>query len=194
MMVKMEFLLVGLGNPDDYVGTPHNIGKDFVVGLARHGKHAWNPIGKGRVSSLLIGPHIVACAVSDGYMNETGEHLAGILRHIDPLRVLVIHDDADLPLGAARVSFNKRSGGHKGVASVADTLGTNAFFRLRVGIGAHSDLAAYVLRPMSKETVRPVSKALRQAFPDAIMALAGHRRISSSRERSSHHTDPSVPA
>ena len=195
MMVAMEFLLVGLGNPDDYIGTPHNIGRDFISGMVSHGKHQWTSIGSGRVSSLLIGSHIVACAVSDGYMNETGNDLGALLRHTDPSRVLVVHDEADLQPGTAKVSFGRSHGGHKGVASVADALGANKFFRLRVGIGKHDDLADYVLRPMSDEVRQSATQALRQTFPDAIATMAKHHNVTSSPPAlSSRRTDPSVPA
>lgn len=184
----MEFFLIGLGNPDDYIGTPHNIGKDFIVGLVNHTKHQWHKLGKGRVSSLLIGPHIVACAVSDGYMNETGTSLGDIFHHVDPSRVLVIHDETDLPVGVAKVSYNKRPGGHKGVSSIADALGTNAFFRLRVGIGRHERLSEYVLSPLSKQVARSITASLKEVFPHALATMAMHHAPAPA------GTDPSAPA
>ncbi|MDE0243446.1 MAG: aminoacyl-tRNA hydrolase [Candidatus Kaiserbacteria bacterium] len=186
----MEFLLVGLGNPDPYIGTPHNIGKDFVMALVRHEKQRWSTIGGGKVSSVLVGSHLVACAVSDGYMNETGTGLADVLSHADPSRVLVVHDETDVPLGSAKVSYSRSSGGHKGVLSVEQTLGTKGFFRIRVGIGKHDNLAEYVLQQMSEETKTAIASALRQSFPEAIAKMVEHHRIPfSPQEISSRHTD-----
>ena len=166
----MDLLFLGLGNPPAYRGTRHNIGKDFVEGLVYGERCQWRRVEHGRVGCLLIGPHVVTCMVSDGYMNEIGQDLFGALAEIDPSRLVVIHDEVDLPVGVVRLSYNRSSGGHKGVASVAVALGTNAFHRLRIGVGRdEGDLKQYVLDSVSPEDMKVIASALGALFPDIIL-------------------------
>lgn len=168
-MLCMDFLFFGLGNPSAYRGTRHNIGKDLLEGLVSEEGGTWQHVAKGRISCLLLGPHVITCVVSDGFMNEVGSDMRGVLLAVDPSQMLVIHDDVDLPVGSVRLSRRSSSGGHRGVLSVINTLGTDAFFRLRVGVGRGDDLAQYVLEAVPPGDVRSIVAAVRAAFPDILL-------------------------
>ena len=165
----MDFLFLGLGNPPAYRGTRHNIGKDLVEGLVYEDGCAWQKITNGRVGCLVLGPHRVVCMVSDGFMNETGEDMRSALEEIDPARLVVIHDEVDLPVGTILLSNNKSPGGHRGVASVAAVLGTNAFYRLRIGVGRGADLKQYVLARVPTADMEAIVAALHTVLPDILV-------------------------
>ena len=166
----MDFLFFGLGNPSGYRGTRHNIGKDLIEGLVREDKAAWHTVAKGRVGCILLGPHRVACMVSDGFMNNTGHDMHDALLEIDPRRLVVVHDEVALPVGSIRLSYNKSPGGHNGVASVAEVLGTNAFFRLRIGVGKGAgDLKEYVLEKVPSDDMRAITHTVQTTLPNIIL-------------------------
>ena len=166
----MDFLFIGLGNPPAYRGTRHNIGKDLVEGLVCEDGCKWHLIAKGRVGCLLLGPQRITCMVSDGFMNETGQDMQEALLEIDPTRLVVVHDDIALPVGSIRLSYNKSPGGHNGVASIAKTLDTNAFFRLRIGVGkSDGDLREYVLEKIPPSDMKAITTAVCTALPDIIL-------------------------
>ncbi len=143
-------IIIGLGNPGtEYEGTRHNAGREAVMKFAsKHGfddfeydkkKQALISEGKvGKVKATLVLP--------ETFMNKSGDALGKIVKGAKKIKdsqgktikafenVLVVHDELDIPLGKAKVSFNKSSGGHKGVESVIKALGTQAFFRIRIGI------------------------------------------------------------
>lgn len=165
----MDILFLGLGNPPAYRGTRHNIGKDLVEGLVYEGGGTWRRVANGRVGCLLLGPHVITCMVSDGFMNETGSDMRDALIEIDPSRLVIVHDEIDLPVGAVRLSQNKSPGGHKGVASVVKELNTNAFFRLRIGVGRGRNPARYVLEAVPRKDVDSIVTALHTVLPDIIL-------------------------
>lgn len=114
-------LIVGLGNPGKkYERTRHNVG--FLVADA--------------LAKVTDDPRIIILK-PDAYMNRSGEAVSKAMqfRKIPLNNLFVISDDADLPFGEVRVREKGSSGGHKGLQSIIDTLGTNAFTRVRVGIG-----------------------------------------------------------
>ncbi|MBI5502700.1 MAG: aminoacyl-tRNA hydrolase [Deltaproteobacteria bacterium] len=134
------WLVVGLGNPEDeYGGTRHNAGFDLVDLLARR----WDARGfanrfHGRFSQAaparIDGPVLLLKPMT--YMNLSGRAVQGAMAfyRILPARVLVIHDDMDLPLGALRLKVGGGSAGHRGIESIAAAVGAG-FLRLRLGIG-----------------------------------------------------------
>ena len=165
----MDFLFLGLGNPSVYRGTRHNIGKDLVEGLVYEKGCQWRTIERGRVGCFLFGSHVITCMVSDGYMNETGRDLFGALAEIDPSRLVVVHDEVDLSVGDVRLSYDKSSGGHRGVASVAEAVDTNAFYRLRIGVGRRGDLKRYVLESIPRKDMDAIARVLEVRLPDLIL-------------------------
>ena len=148
------WLVVGLGNPgSEYANTRHNIGFDVVAELARRAGTALRLNKRARAltaETRLAGVRVVL-AEPQTFMNLSGAavaSLAGFYR-IPADRVVAIHDDLDLPLGGLRVKRGGGSGGHNGIKSMASSLSTPEFFRVRVGIGrppGAMDPAAYVLR------------------------------------------------
>jgi PTH1 family peptidyl-tRNA hydrolase len=149
-------VIVGLGNPGrEHFGTRHNVGYRVVDLLAeRHGVKLWRrrfeaACGKGKVrgcAAWLVKPQT--------YMNLSG---CTVERAVRELRLelddlLVVSDDMALPAGTLRLREKGSDGGHKGLASVIESLGTQDFARLRVGIGEPvGDPADYVLAPFSPE-------------------------------------------
>lgn len=132
-------LLVGLGNPGSrYEGTRHNVGFEVADRLAsRWGVAAW----REELGSLLTEARprgvAVALAKPQGFMNCSGDSVAALVGRTGlPLdRLLVVHDDLDLPFGVLRVRLRGGAGGHNGIRSVVESLGTGEFPRLKVGVG-----------------------------------------------------------
>lgn len=181
-------LVVGLGNPGpEYARHRHNIGFQVLDLFAeRHGlafdkfqKRARLAIGqvtlKGSTSTLSLTSSWtgrVMLAKPMTYMNASGEAVAALLAFykIAPADILVVSDDLDLPVGRIRLRAEGGAGGQKGVASIIRQLGTEAFARLRVGIGrppGQMDPADYVLRPFSAEQEAEMV-FVRQKAADAI--------------------------
>ena len=167
----MDFLFLGLGNPPKYRGTRHNIGRDLIEGLVREDGCKWHTVAKGRVGCILLGPHRVTCMVSDGFMNQTGQDMQDALLEIDPVRLVVVHDEVALPVGSIRLSYDKSPGGHNGVASVAEAIRTNAFFRLRIGVGkGDGDLKEYVLEKIPPSDMNAITHTVHTTLPDIILS------------------------
>ncbi len=149
-------LVVGLGNPGPrYVGTRHNVGFLVVDELWRRagGDVPWREKLSGQSSSIAIGPERLLLLKPQTLMNRSGQAVqatAGFYR-IAPARVLVVHDELDLPLGQLRLKLGGGVAGHNGLRSIVERLGTSDFVRLRFGIGRPppdfgGDTAQYVLQ------------------------------------------------
>jgi len=113
-------LIIGLGNPDkQYENTYHNVGHLFIDQLENY---TLNPI-----------PYTLK---SDVYMNESGKFVSKMAKKsgIKPENLLIAHDDSDILLGNYKISFDRSSAGHKGIESIIKSLGTQKFWRLRIGI------------------------------------------------------------
>jgi len=146
-------LIVGLGNPGKkYERTRHNVGFLVVDALAK----------------AIDDPKIIILK-PDTYMNRSGEAVRETMqfRKIPVKNLLVISDDADLPFGEIRVREKGSSGGHKGLQSIIDTLGTNAFTRVRVGIGRpdnpNTPLEDWVLGTWSAEEKKNLPDIIEKA-------------------------------
>ncbi len=129
-------LVVGLGNPGErYTGTRHNVGFDVVDELARRAASPFSMVPKWVAQVATCGGRVYMKPQT--FMNLSGEAVANHARYhrIEPSEVLVILDDACLPLGEVRLRRSGGSGGHNGLESVMVHLGTEAVPRLRVGIG-----------------------------------------------------------
>lgn len=149
-------LIVGLGNPgSEYAATRHNLGFAVLDGLA--GKHgiSW----RQRLALALVGHGTVQgsrviLAKPQTFMNLSGRSAVLLLRAygLVPGEMIVVHDDMDLEIGIIRVRRQGGSGGHRGVQSLIEALGSHDFGRLRLGIGRPPegmDAADYVLQPPS---------------------------------------------
>jgi PTH1 family peptidyl-tRNA hydrolase len=132
--------VVGLGNPGaDYAGTRHNAGADVVALLAeRHGGTLKRGKERALVGEVRIGEHRVALAFPQTYMNLSGESVAPLVRRHgieDPHRVVIVHDELDLPVGRVKVKVGGGLAGHNGLRSIKSHLGTDDFVRVRIGVG-----------------------------------------------------------
>jgi len=172
---KENTLIVGLGNPGlAYRHNRHNVG--FMVADALADKleiplkrvKFKAQIGNGKLGDI---PVIIAKPLT--FMNNSGEAVAPLVRYFKvPLeRLLVIHDDMDLPLGTLRMRPSGGSAGHNGMLSIFDKLGTNAIPRLRVGIGrppGRMDPADYVLQDFSRSEEELLNMVITQACEAAL--------------------------
>ncbi len=172
---KENTLIVGLGNPGlAYRHNRHNVG--FMVADALADKleiplkrvKFKAQIGNGKLEDI---PIIIAKPLT--FMNKSGEAVAPLVRYFKvPLeRLLVIHDDMDLPLGTLRMRPSGGSAGHNGMLSIFDKLGTNAIPRLRVGIGrppGRMDPADYVLQDFPKGDEELLKMVIAQACEAAL--------------------------
>ena len=121
----MTWVIAGLGNPgDEYAGTRHNTGRDFLRDIENKEGEKGKLFG---VKAALITP--------DVYMNNSG----GPLKKLIPskaaaAKLIVLHDELDLPLGRVKISFGSSAGGHNGIKSVIKAIKTQDFIRIRIGI------------------------------------------------------------
>lgn len=132
--------MVGIGNPgDEYVGTRHNVGFDVVDRVAARNKSLVERDRRlnARFGRCSIGSEEVLLLEPLSYVNLSGPAVAQVCREKDiaPRDVLVVADDYNLPLGTLRLRTDGSAGGHNGLRSVLASLATDAFCRLRIGIG-----------------------------------------------------------
>ncbi len=177
-----DLLVVGLGNPgEEYAQTRHNAGVWVIDELVRrHGGR----LRRGRrdfaaVDELRIGSHRVAVAVPSTYMNESGKAVAPLVRRFgieDLSRLVIVHDELDLPVGRLKVKLGGGLAGNNGLKSVRASLRSDAFARIRIGVGKPEPGtmrgADYVLkRPARRE--RPELDRIVGEAADAVEYLAG---------------------
>ncbi|MFP3901664.1 MAG: aminoacyl-tRNA hydrolase [Acidimicrobiia bacterium] len=175
-----DLLVVGLGNPGArYERTRHNVGAEVVARLAaRHGgtlKHSRQQ--RARVAEVRIDGHRVALAFPQTYVNLSGESVAPLVRRHgieDPERLVIVHDELDLPLGRVKVKRGGGLAGHNGLRSIRSHLHTDAFLRVRIGVGKPPSRAAgadHVLRRVSKRDRTELDIAVKEAA-DAVEMIA----------------------
>jgi peptidyl-tRNA hydrolase, PTH1 family len=135
-----DLLVVGLGNPGkEFEGSRHNVGADTVALLAeRHGSSLRRGKERALTAEVQIDTKRVALAFPQTYMNLSGESVAPLVRRHgidDPSRLVVVHDELDLPLGRMKVKVGGGLAGHNGLRSIVAHLKTQDFVRVRLGIG-----------------------------------------------------------
>lgn len=151
--------IVGLGNPGrTYARTRHNTGARAVEILAKLEDFSFRPDRslKSFVANADLEGEGLILVVPQTFMNLSGEAVEALLKkkNVDLNNLLVVYDDVALPLGAMRFKSSGSDGGHNGVASIIERLGTKDFARLRLGIGnkeGYSDLSDYVLSAFKKD-------------------------------------------
>jgi peptidyl-tRNA hydrolase, PTH1 family len=172
-------LIVGLGNPDpEYQWTPHNLGFMAVDELAnRSGIRVERPEGKALVGPGKIAGEEVLLAKPQTYMNLSGVSVMALLGKyklgVDDL--LVLWDEAQLPLGTIRIHPDGSAGSHNGAKSVISSVGTQEFARLRLGCGPDHPLSSrkeYVLRPMNKAELEVAAEMIGEAGDAVEMILS----------------------
>ncbi|MDD5679183.1 MAG: aminoacyl-tRNA hydrolase [Kiritimatiellae bacterium] len=173
-------LIVGLGNPGkEYVHTPHNVGFEVIDALAERCDCTLRRSFRFQASltRTMLGEEKAMLVKPGAYMNQSGPVVAAMTCKlgISPTDLLVILDDADLPVGRLRIRTSGSGGGHKGLLSIIDNLGYNQFTRLRLGIGRREDasLVAHVLTPFATD-LRDNVRMMIGAAADAVQYLVAH--------------------
>jgi PTH1 family peptidyl-tRNA hydrolase len=169
--ISVDLLIAGLGNPGpQYVGTRHNAGFDVAAAFLHR-------IGGGGDSFLLAGSPVTIITLEGRqygvitpmrYMNRSGPVIveAALNFELSPQKIVVIHDDIDLPLGDVRYKVDGGHGGHNGLRSIMDSLGSAGFKRIRVGVGRPAEGASvvdHVLSPFCVEEEPVIDKAIDKA-------------------------------
>jgi PTH1 family peptidyl-tRNA hydrolase len=168
-------LVVGLGNPGKkYERTRHNAGFWWLERLAHTIKAALREETKfhGRLAKFAA-PAEIWLLLPSTYMNESGRAVAALATFykITPREILVVHDELDLPPGGVKLKFGGGVAGHNGLKDIAARLGTNDFWRLRLGIGHPRDQATseqevvdYVLHPPRSEEQTSIDDAIARSL------------------------------
>ena len=138
------YIVVGLGNPStEYAKTRHNTGRMAADNV------------RDKVSGIKV-------FVPDTFMNKTGSAVAKVVKSKRAAeKLIVIYDDLDLPLGTMKISYNRGSGGHKGLESIIRALKTREFIRIRIGIGKKSDVEKHILGNFSKLEMEKLKKVFK---------------------------------
>lgn len=161
-------LIVGLGNPGkDYRDTRHNVGFMILDRLAERERAAFRTEKSWQAEIARTGDTVLCKPLT--YMNLSGEATQALARFykIEPAQTLIVLDDMALPLGKLRLRESGSSGGHNGLQSVIERLGTPAVPRLRVGIGAAAGAdhaVGHVLGRFSAEERTPLRESLDRAL------------------------------
>lgn len=166
-----SYLIVGLGNPGpNYAFTRHNIGFLALDILARsYGAGDWGTEHKAWVLKFKTDHGSVILAKPQTFMNRSGESVQPLLAYykIPIENMLVLHDELDIGFGQLRFHKNRGAGGHNGIKSITEQLGTMDYARLKLGIGRPPkpgpDVADWVLSKFPKEDESALSDFLNKA-------------------------------
>lgn len=170
-------VIAGLGNPGaQYANTPHSIGFEVADAIAREMGAEWRASAsfKGELATGVFAGQKVLLLKPMTFMNLSGDSVAPVVRYHNatPADLLVISDDIDLPVGRLRIRVGGSAGGHNGLKSIIERVGTPAFTRLRVGVGRdthdRSEVIGHVLGKFD-----PATRAVMdQVVPAAVQAAA----------------------
>lgn len=169
-------LIVGLGNPGSfYTRTRHNAGLWVVERAAARWSIRLTRQGNAVRGTGRLGSESVDLAGALDWMNLSGPPIKALLRelHLEVDRLVVIHDDLDLEPGRLRIKQNGGHGGHNGIRSILETLGTGQFMRIKIGIGRPPrglDSTEYVLEPVTREELDVIEPCMERAV-DALEVL-----------------------
>ncbi len=175
-----DLLVVGLGNPGaEFEGTRHNIGVEVVEVLAeRHGGRLRRARELSLVSEIRIGESRVTLAFPQTYMNESGRAVRELVRRHgieDLAKLVVVHDEIDLPVGRLKVKLGGGLAGHNGLRSIRDHLHDDAFGRVRIGVGRPRSArqgADHVLRRPAGRAREDLAVAVEEAADAVELILA----------------------
>mgnify|MGYP001045512896 CR=1 FL=1 len=171
-------IIIGLGNPGrKYERTRHNIGFMTAEELAREaGVSLTQEKHHALLGRVPVGRESVLVAKPQTFMNDSGRSAAALVRdsYAAVSDLIVVHDELDLPLGTVRIKSGGGHGGHNGLRSLIEYLGSPEFIRVRVGIGrppAGMDAADYVLNPFGADERATVADAVQRAAAAARMIV-----------------------
>jgi PTH1 family peptidyl-tRNA hydrolase len=176
-----EFLLkliVGLGNPGpQYQETRHNIGFKVLDHFARRHAVHWMAGDLAETGEKKIAGESTLLAKPRTFMNRSGAAVRELLREnrLGPSNLVVVYDDLDLDLGRIRIRTRGSSGGHRGMESIIDAIGSGDFIRVRLGIGREKEVepSQYVLRPFRPSERSAVESAVIMAADALDRVVAG---------------------
>ena len=188
MRASMTWIIVGLGNPgEEYTGTRHNTGRMAVEQFAKDNDFSvWKPDFKSKatVAKGTIAKNLVALVCPDTFMNKSGSAVVKYVKSVKAAeRMVVVYDDLDLAVGTMKVSFDRGSGGHKGLESVTRAVKTKKFARVRIGISpttaagkikkplGDGEVAEFILARFKQSelpTINPIFKKASQAIGSII--------------------------
>ncbi len=163
-------LIVGLGNPGaEYAETRHNAGFWFCERLARELGVSFSKEARFHGLAANARNDGVWLLMPQTFMNRSGQSVAALARfyRIKPAEILVVHDELDIPPGQLRLKFGGGLGGHNGLKDITAHLGTQDFWRLRVGIGHPGDrneVVNFVLKPPRREESELIDESLDRAL------------------------------
>ena len=175
------FIIVGLGNPtNEYAGTRHNVGFDVIDAIAdKYNISVTERKNRAFCGKGLIAGQKVILAKPQTYMNLSGESVRGLVDYYkidEEAELLIIYDDVSLDVGQLRIRKKGSAGGHNGIKSILQHLGSSVFMRIKVGVGEKPkeyDLADYVLGHFSNEEKEIMADAYKHAAEAVEMILQG---------------------
>lgn len=182
----MNYVIVGLGNPgDEYEKTRHNVGRRLVESMSDDWKN--DKMLSALVSNTEIAGKKAKLVLPETFMNRSGSAVRPLapVKKTEAKKIVVCHDDIDLPVGRLKISFDRGSAGHKGVESIKRALGTTGFVRLRIGIAPttpsgkikKTEAGQVVLKNLTTNEEKKLSEVFKKG-KEAIEAvvLLGHER------------------
>ena len=153
--MRVMYIFVGLGNiGEKYALTRHNAGRRALVHFVHARGGSWVRSLKyvAQMWKGVIGDEEVLALLPETFMNHSGSSIQkAVTSKKQAEKLVVLYDDIDLPLGTVRISFNRGSGGHNGIKSVTDSIKTEAFARIRVGISL--SVKGLIKKPKDGEAV-----------------------------------------
>ena len=174
-----DLLVVGLGNPGaEYARTRHNVGAEVVAILAaRHRAKLRKGKERAEVDEVIVGGKRLALAIPTTYMNDSGASVQALARRygVTPEQVVIVHDELDLPVAALKLKDGGGLAGHNGLRSVKSHLKSDAFLRVRIGVGkprSKEHGIDHVLNKFSKAERVEIDVTLEQAADAVEMILA----------------------
>ena len=180
LMNTDQWLVVGLGNPGpDYASNRHNVGQMVLAELADRVSASFknqktnSMVAEGRTG--LGGPRLIL-AKPNSFMNLSGGPVAALLRfyNLEPSRLIVVHDELDIPFDRIKLKFGGGHGGHNGLRDIVSAIGTGDFTRVRIGIGrppGRQSAADFVLRDFASSERVVLPNVLTDAA-DAVESIA----------------------
>jgi len=180
----MSYTIAGLGNPgEEYINTRHNTGRVVLDYFRKKNDFPnWEENKKygALISKGKIRNQKVLLALPNNFMNNSGKSIASIVTSAKKAeKLVVVYDDIDLPLGSIKISFNRGSGGHRGVESIIKKLKTKKFIRLRIGVAPTTpsgkikkpkgeqkviDFLMGEFRPKERDVLKKISKQAAEAL------------------------------
>jgi PTH1 family peptidyl-tRNA hydrolase len=170
-----RWLVIGLGNPgDEYEKTRHNVGQ-IVLDYLSAGQKFSTHKSRMQICEVKCGSDILVLAKSRGFMNESGGPVKALadFYKVETLKIIVIHDELDLPFNTLRIKQGGGDNGHNGLKSLTSSFSTAEYYRIRMGIGrpiGEQDPADFVLKQFAKDEKKELPQFM-QRGADAVESL-----------------------